>query len=134
MSVFRHWRFPPLSKSLHPLEYSAGAQSRLAAVGAVLAEDVNQLERLIDEAIIRASSIGQTLTGGRLDARIAAGLGQGVLEDLAQVIPTAVALRGQVVGMHARMERMAGRIGIEAPSCGYEKPGENVPEKPRVIG
>lgn len=123
-----------MPKSLQPLEFSPGAQSRLAAVGAVLAEDINQLERLIDEAIIRASSIGQTLTGGRLDARVAAGMGQGVLEDLAQVIPTAVALRGQVVEMHSRMERMAGRLGIEPPHCGYEKPGENVPEKPRVIG
>jgi len=123
-----------LPKSLQPLEFSPGAKSRLAAVGAVLAEDVTQLERLIDEAIIRASAIGQTLTGGRLDARVSASLGQGVLEDLAQVIPTAVALRGQVVTMHARMERIAGRIGVEPPSCGYEKPGENVPEKPRVLG
>ena len=122
----------PSSKTLQPLSLSPGAQSRLAAVGAVLAEDVNQLERLIDEAIIRASSIGQTQTGGRLDARVSAGLGQSVLEDLASVIPTAVALRGQVVEMHARMERMAGRLGIEAPHCGYEKPGENVPEVPKL--
>ena len=104
-------------------------QAAVSAANAIAA-DLNALERHVDEALMRAHAIGQTLSSGRMAAGISATFGQAMFDDLAKVIPDATSLRGSVVAMHLRMQRRADSLGV-SPTLGIEeKPPENGPETP----
>lgn len=115
----------------HPtLDLSQTASA--SGIADAIAADLMELERHVDEAMIRASAIGQSLSAGRMAANISATFGQPMFEDLSAVIPSIVALRGKVVTMHNRMDRHAQRLGVSPTAGVHTKDGGDTKETPWV--
>lgn len=111
-----------------PFDLSQAASA--SGIADAVAADLMALERNVDEALIRATAIGQSLSAGRMAANMSATVGQPMFEDLSTVIPSIITLRGQVVAMHNRMDRHAQRLGV-SPSAGVQtKDGGDTKESP----
>lgn len=100
-------------------------------VANILVADLLALEVCIDTALTHAHSIGQTLSNGRIAAGVSATVGQAMFDDLARVTSAAVALRGQTVVLHNRMDRHAKRMGVTVRPSTLEKPPVN-PDEPET--
>jgi hypothetical protein len=82
-----------------------------------VAADLQGFEKALDEALTLGSLLQATMIKSRLEAKLAAEVGQEALESVAKTLTLMVDARRQIVAAHGGLKQVAGDIGV--PTVGY---------------
>lgn len=83
-----------------------------------VAERLFAAERAVDIAAARVAELNAALPLARLDAHLAAEIGQDALESSAAAVLLSAQLRQQVVATHSRLKQAGDKIGLAEVSFG----------------
>lgn len=105
---------------------------KLDQFAGVVAADINEAERSIDESIAKASMLLTTLVSGRIEVGLPSQTGQQALSKLGDAITSAIAFRGSIVGVHKSLEAAATNLGANWNAGGplEPKPDDGSKHKP----
>ncbi len=97
----------------------------IAAQG--IADRLFAMERAIDAAIASGGELAMYMPQARLEARVAAEVGQEALAHATGAIMTLVQARGQIVAAHKELANVRSQLGLRelAVGGGGDKPGDN---------
>lgn len=106
--------------------------TKLNQFAGVIAADLTDAERSIDESIAKASILLTTLVSGRMEAGLPAQTGHQAVAKLGDAITSAIAFRGSVVGAHRSLEAVAVSLGANWNAGGplEPKPDDGSKHKP----
>lgn len=88
------------------------------AIARSVADRLFAAERAIDLAVVSIAELNAALPAARLDAHLAAEIGQDALESSAAAMVLAARMREQIVATHARLKLAGDRIGLAEVSFG----------------
>jgi len=83
-----------------------------------VAERLFAAEKAVDLAVARVAELNAALPLARLDAHIAAEIGQDALESSAAAVVLGAQMREQMVATHVRLKQASDRIGLAEVSFG----------------
>lgn len=96
--------------------------NKLNQFAGVVAGDLLQAERAIDESLSNAGILLTNLVSGRLAAGLPAQTGHQVLAKVSSAIAAAVECRSQLVGAHKTLELVGGKLGADWSAGGPLEP------------
>lgn len=101
-------------------------------VGVKVARQVRTAEHAIDQAMIEVCKLIQTSLEGRVEARLAAEVGQSALEDIVAGLDHLAKVRASVASGHAGLAEVAEghAIGWRMEGMGEDK---STPSKPTAV-
>lgn len=108
---------------------------KLDQFAGVVAADLNEAERSIDESIAKTSILITTLVSGRIQAGLPTQTGHTALAKLGEALNSAIALRGSVSGAHKTLETAATKLGASWTAGGpFEpKPDDGSKHEPILV-
>lgn len=108
--------------------------NKLNQFAGVIAADLIETERSIDQSIAKAGMLLTTLVSGRLEADIPAQTGQIALAKLGEAINAAIAYRSNMVMVHRSLDVIADKLGVVHAAGPFEpKPDDGSKHTPLVL-
>ncbi len=102
------------------------------SIARTVAQRLFAAERAIDLAVVSIAELNAALPAARLDAHLAAEIGQDALASSAEAMMLAAQTRQQIVATHSRLKLASDSIGLSEVSFGdgLKAPSAEVQEPP----
>ena len=85
---------------------------KLNQFAGVIAADLTETERSIDQSLAKAGMLLTTLVSGRMEADLPAQTGQLALTKLGEAINSGISYRSNMVMVHRSLEAVASKMGV----------------------